>query len=97
MPTYIRLTTVTEQGSPELGENPDRTERMRELAAETGGEIKDVYLTFGPYDFVTIAEFPDDEAYATFTLKFQREGGYDTQTLKAFEEDEYRGIFQALG
>ena len=56
-----------------------------------------MFLTFGPYDFVSVAEFPDDESYAEFALKAEREGGYETQTLKAVEEDDYSSIIQDLG
>lgn len=97
MPKYIRLTNLTEEGRRHIDESSDRTERMRELAAETGGAIEDVFLTFGPYDFVSVAEFPDDESYAEFALKAEREGGYESQTLKAVEEDEYSSIIQDLG
>lgn len=97
MPKYIRLTNLTEQGRRNIDKSTDRTERVRELAAETGGSIEDLFLTFGPYDFVAVAEFPDDESYAEFALKAEREGGYETQTLKAVEEDDYSALIQDLG
>lgn len=96
MPKYIRLTNLTEEGRRNIDQSTDRTDHMRELAEETGGAIEDVFLTFGPYDFVTVADFPDDESYAEFTLKAERQGGYESQTLKAVEEDEYSSIIQEL-
>jgi len=96
MAKYIRLTNLTEEGRRNIGQSTDRTDRMRELAEETGGSIEDVFLTFGPYDFVTVADFPDDESYAEFTLKASREGGYESQTLKAVEEGDYDSIIQKL-
>lgn len=96
MTRYIRLTKLTTEGAERIGESSDRTDRMSQLAEELGGEIEEVYLTFGPYDFVTIANFPDDETYAEFALSFAREGVAETQTLKALEEEDYRSIIGRL-
>jgi uncharacterized protein with GYD domain len=69
---------------------------MRELAGAKGGTIEDVYLTFGEFDFVTVAEFPDDESYAEFALKAASDGEYEAITLKGLEEDEYVSIIESL-
>lgn len=69
---------------------------MRELAEETGGAIEEVYLTFGQYDFVTVADFPDHESYTEFALKDEKEGAYESQTMKAVGEDAYGSIIQTM-
>lgn len=54
------------------------------------------YLTFGQYDFVATVELPDDEAAAHLALTYGRGGAGETETLKAFTEDEYRDIVAKL-
>ncbi len=96
MAKYIRLTNLTQEGRKSIDKSSERTEHMQQIAEETGGAIEDVFLTFGPYDFVTVADFPDDESYAEFALKAGKEGAYETQTLKAVEEDAYGSIIDSL-
>lgn len=96
MPTYVTLMNYTEQGISTVEHSPDRIEAARELAAEVGGEFKDFYLTFGPYDGVAIAEFPDDEAAAQYALSIGKAGNASTETLKAFTEGEFQEIVDDL-
>jgi uncharacterized protein with GYD domain len=96
MPTYIRLTNLTADGFEEIEESATRTEQMKAMANEMGGEIKDVYLTMGDFDFVTVAEFPNDQMYTQFALRFAERGMADTDTLKALDETEYLNIVQSM-
>ncbi len=45
---------------------------------------------------VVVAEFPNDEVYATTLLAIASRGAVNTTTLKAFTEDEYRRIIAAI-
>lgn len=96
MPTYIRLTNLTEKGYARIENSVSRTEQMKAMADEMGGSIRDVFLTIGDYDFVTIAEFPNDEMYAQFAIRFARKGVAETETLKALEEAEYVDLVEGL-
>ncbi|MEF8771222.1 GYD domain-containing protein [Halodesulfurarchaeum sp.] len=96
MPKYIRLTSLTRKGQEQIHESTERTNQMREMAEENGGTIEDVFLTFGEFDFVTIAEFPDDKSYAEFALKASKGGEYGAKTLKAIEEEDYVSIIEKL-
>jgi uncharacterized protein with GYD domain len=46
----------------------------------------------GQYDLVCIIEAPDDETYAAALLSLGAQGNVKTETLKAFNEDQYRKI-----
>ena len=96
MPTYIRLTNLTAEGFEEIEASANRTEQMKAMANEMGGEVKDIYLTMGDFDFVTIVEFPNDQMYTQFALRFAERGMADTETLKALEEGEYLSVIQSL-
>jgi uncharacterized protein with GYD domain len=46
----------------------------------------------GRYDLVCVIDAPDDETYATAMLTLGSQGNVQTETLKAFTEDQYRKI-----
>jgi uncharacterized protein with GYD domain len=96
MPTYVQLVNFTEQGVKDIEEGPQRLEEARELMQSLGGEMKDFYLTMGRYDAVVVSEFPDDESVAEGTLKHLQRGTVETETMRAFTEDEYRDIVGRL-
>jgi uncharacterized protein with GYD domain len=96
MATYIMLFNYTEQGIKNFKESPKRQEAAREMARKFGIEVKEIYLTMGIYDFVSIAEASDDQAVAKFALSLGALGNVRTTTLKAFTQAEFRDIVQAL-
>jgi uncharacterized protein with GYD domain len=96
MPTYVTLLRYTQQGIAKIKESPARLDAARKAAKAAGGKIHDWYLTMGHYDAVFVAEFPDDETCAKFTLSVGALGNVTTQTLKAFTEAEYRKIIGSL-
>ena len=92
MPTYITLINWTQQGVENVKESPARLERAKAATRAAGGEIKEFYLTMGRYDLVAIVEAPSDEVYAAAILAIASAGGIRSESLRAFNEDEYRGI-----
>ena len=50
----------------------------------------------GQYDGVVIGEAPNDEAYARTMLAAASDGNTQTETLRAFTEDEYRKLIATL-
>jgi uncharacterized protein with GYD domain len=92
MPTYIALWTWTGKGVGAVKESPSRLDAGREAFKKLGVNIKDTYLTMGQYDLVCIIEAPDDETYAAALLSLGAQGNVKTETLKAFNEDQYRKI-----
>lgn len=96
MPTYIALINYTQHGIENVEDSPDRLDDAKALAESMGGELTHWFLTFGEYDAVVIAEFPNDETYAQFALKASSLGNVATETLKAFPEDEYRDVIGGI-
>lgn len=96
MVTYLVLINWTDQGIRNVKESPKRLDAARKLAKDLGGEIKTVYMTQGSFDLALVAEMPNDEKLATFVLKLGSFGYVRTTTLKAYAEDEYRKIIDAL-
>ena len=96
MGTYIGLLNFTGQGIANIKEGPSRLDAAREGFATMGVTITDFYLTFGQYDAVVVIEAPDDATAATAILATAAQGNVSTETLKAFNEDEYRQIIGSL-
>lgn len=96
MPTYVTLLNFTEQGISTVEHSPDRIEAAKELVEDMGGSFEGFYLTFGQYDGVAIADFPDDESAAQYALALGKAGNATTETMKAFTEDEFRDIVGSL-
>jgi|ERR1041385_2613724 len=92
MPTYIALLSWTGKGVGAVKDSPSRLDAGREEFKKLGVNIKDTYLTMGQYDLVCIIEAPDDETYAAALLSLGAQGNVKTETLKAFNEDQYRKI-----
>ena len=96
MSTYIMLFNYTDQGLRNIKKSPSRIDVARKAAEELGGKMGDLYLTMGAYDLVAISEFPDDATAATFVLRLGALGNVRTTTIKAFPENAYRKIVEAV-
>jgi len=96
MPTYICLANLTEQGVKNAKDIPSRIEETRKLFSSVGAKLKEVYLVTGQYDYVVIAEAPDDETAARAALSLAAKGNVRTQTLRAFTPEDLGRIIGGL-
>jgi uncharacterized protein with GYD domain len=96
MPTYIALCKWTTQGIQTVKESPARLDAGRKAFAAAGLQIKAFYMVMGQYDAVIVSEAPDDTALAKALLSIGATGNIQTETLRAFTEDEYRSIISSL-
>ena len=96
MSTYIGLLNWTQQGVQNVKDSPQRLDAAKAAVKAAGGEIKAFYMTMGQYDMVIVAEAPGDEAFAKVLLAIAAHGMIRSQTLKAFTEEQYRAIVDAL-
>lgn len=86
MPTYIMLIKWTQAGIEKVKDAPRRIERARSTFKSVGGEMKDLYFTFGKYDMIAISEAPSDEAIAKAALITAGFGAMRIESVKAFPE-----------
>jgi uncharacterized protein with GYD domain len=96
MAKYIMLMNWTDQGIKTVKDSPNRLDAAREAARKTGVTVEDFFMTLGVYDMVTIVDAPDDAAFAKFVLATAQAGNIRTSSLKAFTEEEYRGVVGGL-
>lgn len=99
MPTYIGLLRYTSEGVKSIKSrwahgNPN--DRTREAARAMGCELKGAWVTMGRYDGVAIIEAPDDETMARLALMTGMQGTWQTETLRAFSENEVEKIVKGM-
>ena len=97
MPTYISLVNWTEQGIRNVRDTVERLDRGADAAEKHGVNLKQTYWTVGPYDMISIAEAPDDEAVTAYLLEVCSAGNVRTTTLRAYDREEMSGILGRLG
>ena len=96
MPTYISLATYSQKGAETIKDSPKRLDGFKDALKKAGGSLTSFYLTMGKYDIVLTYELPDDEAAAKVALNLGSLGNIRTETLRAFNEGEFRRIVGAV-
>jgi uncharacterized protein with GYD domain len=97
MPTYITQGRYTREAIRGMIVKPeDRAEAVSRLLSKAGGRLIGYYLTFGEYDFLTIAEAPSETQMAAALLAAASGGGViDLRTTVAMTSIEAKGVFAA--
>ena len=96
MSTYVTLISYTQRGVENMKESPARLEAAKEVFKSMGAELKSFYLAMGRYDAVVISEAPNDETAAKLALTIGAAGAVRTETMRVFNEDEYRQLISEL-
>ncbi|MBA2528992.1 MAG: GYD domain-containing protein [Euzebyales bacterium] len=96
MATYISLVNWTDQGIRNYNDTVQRADAVSQLAQQMGGSQTALYWTLGSYDLVSIGDFPDDETATAFALAVSSQGNVRTTTMRAFTQDDMRGILDKI-
>ncbi|MBI3805617.1 MAG: GYD domain-containing protein [Nitrospirae bacterium] len=89
MATYIMLSTITDDGSKTLYENPSRLKEVNKEIEGMGVKVIGQYATLGPYDFVNIIEAPDNETVARLSVALGARGSVRLLTLPAIPIEKF--------
>jgi uncharacterized protein with GYD domain len=97
MPIYITQGRYTRDAIKGMIVKPeDRADAIARLLSKIGGRLLGYYLTFGDYDFLAIAEAPNDVQMAAALLAAGSGGGVtDLRTTVAMTSVEAKGAFAA--
>ncbi|HZL32134.1 MAG TPA: GYD domain-containing protein [Pseudolabrys sp.] len=97
MPIYITQGRYTREAIKGMLIKPeDRADAVSRALAKVGGRLIGYYLTFGEYDFLSIAEAPDNTQMAVVLLAAGSGGGVsDLRTTVAMTSVEAKGAFAA--
>jgi uncharacterized protein with GYD domain len=97
MPIFITQGRYTREAVKGMITKPeDRADAVSRLLAKAGGRLIGYYLTFGEYDFLSIAELPSDIQAAAVLLAAAGGGGVTgLRTTVAMTSVEAKGAFAA--
>ena len=90
--TFVILLRWTKKGVEHVKDSPSRFENFKNSVKAAGGEVVSFHMTLGEYDMMAIINVPSDEAAAKMELAVRSVGTVDIETLRAFDESEYREI-----
>jgi uncharacterized protein with GYD domain len=92
MATYITLYNYTDQGIRNVKDTVKRAEAVKQVAAQAGVTIKEVYWLQGKYDVLVVSESPDETAAMALAVNTAKAGNVSGQTLRAFTATEMEKI-----
>lgn len=96
MPTYVVLANLTDQGARTMQDLPRRLENARGTFSAMGAELKQLFFAMGVYDYVVIAEAPDDETMTRVSLAVSGQGNVRTNSFRVFTESEALGLVEGI-
>jgi len=89
MPTYIYLSSLTDEGAKTVSSSPQRIKAVNQEMEGMGLRVISQYVLLGPYDFLTIVEAPDNETAARVSATISSRGSVKVQTLAAIPVDNF--------
>ena len=96
MATYVVLANLTDQGARTMQDLGRRIENAHETFRSHGAELKQIFFSMGAYDYVVIAEAPDDETITRVSLAVSSQGNVRTNSFRVFTEDEALKLVEAM-
>jgi uncharacterized protein with GYD domain len=79
MAYYLVQAAYTPEAVAAMVKSPqDRLEAIRPVVERLGGKLPSMYMAFGEYDVVGIAEMPDNVSAAAFSLAISAGGAVRT-------------------
>ena len=85
MPTYIMLTTLTDQGLQTLRANPERLRAVNHDVEALGAKVLHQWACLGPFDFVNVVEAPDAATIAKLSVELGARGSAKLQSYELME------------
>ena len=78
---YVGMIQLTPEGRDSLEKAPEYLERFRAIVEEEKGILDDVFAVMGPWDFVALVQYPDNEAAFRALAKIGRLEVVKTETF----------------
>jgi uncharacterized protein with GYD domain len=89
MPTYILLSTMTDEGAKTIKRNPRRIKEVNSELEKMGVKVTAQYAVLGPYDFVNVVEAADNATVARVSAELASRGTVKLTTLPALDIDSF--------
>ncbi len=98
MPIYVSRGRFTSAVKGMLAKPEDREDSVAKLFESVGGRLIKWCLTFGPFDWLVISEFPDEKAAAAAVLAAAAGGSLsEIETTVAMTAKEAAATFKNTG
>ncbi|MEW6584551.1 MAG: GYD domain-containing protein [Nitrospirota bacterium] len=88
MADYIILSKLTDEGRKTIKHNPERILEVNKELEKMGVKIREQFAVLGPYDFVNIAEAPDNVTIMKSSVAIGARGTVQLLTLPAIRVEE---------
>ena len=89
MPTYILLSTITDEGAGTLKKNPERNQEVNQELEKMGVRVLAQYATLGPYDFVNIVDAVDNDTMLRVSVEMGSRGSVRILTMAAVPIEDF--------
>ena len=89
MPTYILLSTLTDEGRRTVKERPERIQEVNKEIEALGAKVMSQYVVLGPYDFVNVVEAPDNKTIARVSMELGARGTIQIMSMAAIPINEF--------
>ena len=89
MPTYILLSTLTDEGRRTVKERPERIQEVNKEIEAMGAKVLNQYVVLGPYDFVNVVEAPDNITVAKVSMELGSRGTVQIMSMAAIPINEF--------
>lgn len=89
MPSYVILSTLTDEGRKTIKQKPERILEVNQEIEGMGVKVLKQYAVLGPYDFVNIVEAPDNETVMRMSVDMGARGSVQLLTLVALPIEDF--------
>jgi uncharacterized protein with GYD domain len=89
MPTYILLSTLTDEGWKTIKAKPERIKEVNKEIEAFGAKVTHQYAVLGPYDFVNVVEAPDNKTIARVSVELGSRGTVHIKSIPAISIEEF--------
>ncbi len=89
MPTYILISTLTDEGRKTVKERPERIKEVNKEIEALGAKVISQWAVLGPYDFVNVVDAPDNKTITQVSLELGARGTVQIMSLAATPIDEF--------
>jgi uncharacterized protein with GYD domain len=96
MPLYIQLVTFNREGVMKIRDVAEDFAAVQRFNESLGAKFVYVVACLGPYDFVALAEYPNDDAAWKSAAYAAAQGNAAIQTLPARPIDEFFRLMSEL-
>ncbi len=89
MPTFILLSTLTDDGAKTIRQNPGRIKEVNQELERMGVQVHNQWAVLGPYDFVNVVDAPDNQTIARVSAELASRGSIRVMSLPAIPIDDF--------